>query len=251
MARWFFKPGLTLVFPLIVSLTGALAGGCNQLLDITSITAVDGAVMNEGSGGNNGSAGNNGSGGNNASGGNNGSGGNDGSGGNNASGGNNGSGGKDGSVTSDGGVDQASDHQSGNNYCDRAFWKATASVPGAGAGPPAGIDGDLATRWSTQRYQDGTDWYQVNFGGPVTLTKITLNDTTIQPDNFPGNYEVYGSSNGTTFDSTPFATGAGTTNSTVISFPRVTVSAVKIKQVGTANSLHWWGICEFQVACQL
>jgi len=75
--------------------------------------------------------------------------------------------------------------------------------------------------------------------------------TMIRPDDYPGNYEVYGSPNGTTFDSAPIASGRGTANATVISFPQVIVSAVNIKQVGTANSIHWWGICEFQVACQL
>jgi F5/8 type C domain len=247
MRRWFVNQGLTLVFA-IVCLIGGLAGGCNQLLDITSITAADGSVVVEGSGGNNGSGGNDGSGGNN------GSGGSDGSGGNNGTGGKDAGVVKDGPVINDGGVvDLANDHQaaSGNNFCDRMFWKATASVQGGGAGPPGAIDGDLATRWSTARYQDGTDWYQVNFGGPVKLTRITLDNTMIQPDNYPGNYELYGSSNGTTFGGTPIATGAGSTNTTVINFPQVTVSAVKIKQVGTANSMHWWGICEFQVACQL
>jgi hypothetical protein len=125
------------------------------------------------------------------------------------------------------------------------------TVTGGGAGLAGAIDGDLATRWSTQKNQDGTDWYQVNFGGPVKLTKITLDNTMIQPDNYPGNYELYGSSNGTTFDTVPIATGRGTINTTVISFPQVTVSAVKIKQVGTLNSIHWFGICEFQVTCQL
>jgi F5/8 type C domain len=227
---------MTLVLPFIISVIGGLAGGCNQLLDITSITAIDGSAVNGGSGGNNGSGGSSGSGGNNGSGGNIGSGGRD-------------AGvAKDGPVAKDGGIEQAT---SGNNFCDRAFWKATASVPGGGIGPPGGIDGDPATRWSTQRNQDGTDWYQVNFGGPVKLSKITLDNTMIQPDNFPGNYEVYGSSNGTTFDAAPIASGAGTINTTVISFPQVTVSAVKIKQVGTANNMHWFGICEFQVTCQL
>lgn len=100
----------------------------------------------------------------------------------------------------------------GNNFCDRAFWKATASVRGSGPGPIAGIDGDLGTRWDNDRFQDGTDWYQVDFGGPVKLTNITLDNTRIQPNDFPGRYEVYGSSNGSTFDSSPFASGSGSIN---------------------------------------
>ncbi|MEA2699179.1 MAG: type domain, partial [Myxococcales bacterium] len=71
-----------------------------------------------------------------------------------------------------------------NNFCDRASWRATASR-GDGPGPFAGIDGNLATRWSSLRGQDGTDWYQVDFGGPVKLTNITLNNTQVSPYDYP------------------------------------------------------------------
>jgi hypothetical protein len=137
-----------------------------------------------------------------------------------------------------------------NNFCDRALWKATASVRGDGPGPNGGIDGDLNTRWNNQRFQDGNDWYQVDFGGPVKLTNITLDNTKIYPTDFPGRYEVYGSSDGTTFDSAAFTSGSGTLTTTVINFSQRVVRAVKIKQVGTSNSAHWFGICEFQITCQ-
>jgi hypothetical protein len=45
MGRWFVNRGPTLVFPFIISLICGLAGGCNQLLEITSITAADGSVV--------------------------------------------------------------------------------------------------------------------------------------------------------------------------------------------------------------
>ena len=124
MVRSSVNQGLTLVFPLMLSSICVFAGGCNQLLDVTSITAVDGSVLANSSVMNDGGVV------------------------------------KDGFIANDGGVDQVDDGQatSGNNFCDRAFWTATASVHGGGTGPPAGIDGDLATRWSTERNQDGTDW---------------------------------------------------------------------------------------------
>jgi hypothetical protein len=136
--------------------------------------------------------------------------------------------------------------------CDRTHWTAKASVTGGdGAGPPGGIDGDLTTRWANNRSQNGTDFYTVDFGGPVKLTKITLNNTMAYPDDYPGAYAVYGSSDGTTFDATPFVTGNGTTGSTVITFAQRTVRAVRVNQTGTTRSTNWWQIGELQVACSL
>jgi F5/8 type C domain-containing protein len=138
------------------------------------------------------------------------------------------------------------------NYCDRTHWTATASVTaGDGAGPPGGIDGDLTTRWANNRGQDGTDSYAVDFGGAVKLTKITLNNTQAYPDDYPGAYAVYGSSDGTTFDGSPFVTGAGSTGSTVITFTQRSVRAVRVNQTGTTRAGNWWQIGEFQIGCAL
>jgi hypothetical protein len=136
------------------------------------------------------------------------------------------------------------------NYCDRIHWKATASVTGGdGAGPIGGIDGSLTTRWGNNKSQDGTDWYQVDFGGQIKLRNITLNNTQAYPDDYPGAYAVYGSSDGVAFDANPFVTGNGTTNSTVINFSERTMRAVKIKQTGTSRNANWWQIGEFQPSC--
>jgi hypothetical protein len=139
------------------------------------------------------------------------------------------------------------------NYCDRSHWTATASASYtmAPAGPPIqGIDGNLTTKWTSGRSQDGTDFYQVDFGGTVKLTKITLDDT---GDNsaadFPLMYQVYGSTDGTTFGATPFVTGSGTANSTMITFPEQTVRAVRIRELGT--KAEWWSIGELQTVCSL
>jgi F5/8 type C domain len=136
------------------------------------------------------------------------------------------------------------------DFCDRARWTATALVTGGdGAGPPGGIDGDLTTRWANNRGQNGTDFYAVDFGGTVKLSKITLNDTQTYPDDYPGAYAVYGSADGKTFDGAPFVTGAGTTGSTVIAFASRSVRAVRVNQTGTSRSGNWWQIGEFQVVC--
>jgi hypothetical protein len=135
------------------------------------------------------------------------------------------------------------------DHCDRTRWTATASVWKDPVRPLAGaIDGDLTTRWGTGRNQDGTDWYQVDFGARIRLSGITLNNQRAFPGDYPGGYAVYESSDGTKFTG-PFVTGEGTVDMTVIQFPERTVRAIQIKQTGTARSAFWWQIGEFQVDC--
>ncbi len=134
------------------------------------------------------------------------------------------------------------------NHCDRAHWTATASVSGSMRPPGGAIDGDLETRWSTARNQDGTDWYQVDFGGVVQLSGITLNNTKAFPGDYPGGYAVHVSTDGTQF-SGPIASGAGALNMTVIHFTSRPARFVRINQTGLARSMFWWQIAEFQPDC--
>jgi F5/8 type C domain len=138
----------------------------------------------------------------------------------------------------------------GPNYCDISKWVASASNFTT-ALPQAALDGNVTTRFSTNRPQDGTDWFQVNFPGMVKMSTITLNGGGAFDDalDFPGGYALYGSTDGTTFSSTPFATGSGTANQTVITFAQQSLKAIKVKQTGTTNSARWWSIDEFQTNC--
>ncbi|HEV3030866.1 MAG TPA: discoidin domain-containing protein [Polyangia bacterium] len=136
------------------------------------------------------------------------------------------------------------------NHCDRSTWKATASVTGGdGAGPPGGIDGNLATRWANNHAQNGTDWYQVDFGGLVSLARITLDNTRTFPNDYAGAYAVFASLDGVRFDTEPFVKGTGTPYVTVIDFAKRTVRAVKVTQVGSSRSPLWWQIGELTVIC--
>jgi hypothetical protein len=140
----------------------------------------------------------------------------------------------------------------GTNYCDRSHWSATASVTrGDGSGPSGAIDGDLKTRWANNRPQDGTDWYQLDFGGLVKLSQVTLDNSQAFPSDYPGHYAVYGSVDGLTFDSAPFATGDGTYSKTVSSFRERSVRAIKILEVGSSRAPAWWQIGELEVTCRM
>jgi F5/8 type C domain len=138
----------------------------------------------------------------------------------------------------------------GTNYCDSSKWVASASNSN-GAPPQAALDGNVTTRFSTNRFQDGTDWFMVKFPGTVKMTSITLNGGGTSNDalDFPGAYALYGSTDGSNFSATPFATGSGTANQTVITFAQQSLKAIKVKQTGTSNSARWWSIDEFQMNC--
>src|SRR5882724_1364069 len=55
-----------------------------------------------------------------------------------------------------------------------ASWTATASSWGADDLPPHAIDGDASDRWSTGKLQSSTDWFQLDFGGTVSIDQVTL-----------------------------------------------------------------------------
>jgi hypothetical protein len=83
----------------------------------------------------------------------------------------------------------------------------------------------------------------------VKLRGIKLDNSQTYPDDYPGAYAVYGSTDGTTFDAAPFVTGNGTTGSTVITFAERTVRAVRINQTGTTHNTNWWQIGELIPTC--
>jgi hypothetical protein len=140
----------------------------------------------------------------------------------------------------------------GTDFCDRSHWEATASVTaGDGSGAKGAIDGDLKTRWASNRDQDGSDWYQLDFGGLVKLSMVTLDNSQAFPNDYPGKYAIYGSVDGLTFDAGPFAWGDGAPNKTVASFKERSVRAIKIQQVGYSRDDNWWQIGEVVVGCKM
>ena len=96
----------------------------------------------------------------------------------------------------------------------RAGWSARASSSQPGDAPGNALDGDLATRWSTGAAQEPGQWFEVDMGAPQRFGEVVL-DAGASAGDYPRGYEVYISSDGTSWG-TPVATGVGG----VVSSPR-------------------------------
>jgi hypothetical protein len=134
--------------------------------------------------------------------------------------------------------------------CIAAKWTASASVSAATNPPSQGIDGIPVSRWSTGAAQTPGQYYQVDFGGYVRLSRITLDSTGNQGDH-PRAYKVEVSSDGNDFSET-IADGALDDlphDVVTIDFAPRAVRFLRIESTGTSGS--WWSIHELTASCQL
>ncbi|HTA20690.1 MAG TPA: discoidin domain-containing protein, partial [Polyangia bacterium] len=129
--------------------------------------------------------------------------------------------------------------------CSTSGWSATSNVNAAAAS--SADDGNLSTRWTTNRAMQIGDYYQVNFGGAIYATGITLNNTQTSTNDFATSYALYGSTDGVTWDQTPFASGNGAASSTTINFAKRQLTAIRV-QIVTVSGSNYWSIGDVQMA---
>jgi hypothetical protein len=124
----------------------------------------------------------------------------------------------------------------------RTGWTATGSST---ALPPANaLDGVATTRWATSAAQVNGQFYQVDMLSNKTFRQLTL-DSTASPGDYPRGYQVFVSTNGTTWG-TAIASGTPTTPVVTITFPSQTARYIKVVQTGTVTP-NWWSVYEFNV----
>jgi hypothetical protein len=151
---------------------------------------------------------------------------------------------------------------------EKSTWNASASnvpqVPiggcfGDASEPPSqGIDGMPATRWTSGKIQSGGEWFQVDFGVPVTLNHINLDSFGLGTDNcassgndYPRHYEVRVSNTSIDKEAAVLTEGEGTPGNTLIQLPQpATGRYLLISQTGFTMQTIWWSIHELNVACQ-
>jgi beta-glucosidase len=122
----------------------------------------------------------------------------------------------------------------------RAGWVASAFPTGSDA-PSNALDGNLATRFSTDQSQTPWQYFQVSMGSKQTFTQVTI-DAGGNTGDYPHGYEVYVSNDGATWGA-PIATGIGSAQLITVQFPAQTAEYVRVYQVG--ESTNWWSIAEF------
>jgi hypothetical protein len=107
------------------------------------------------------------------------------------------------------------------------------------------VDGSIASRWSTGANQAPGQFFQIDFGGTVSLTQVVL-DATNNAGDYPRGYDIGLSANGTTF--TSVATNAANTNVIVTgTFAAAQGRYLKVTQTGTFT--NWWSIDELRLMC--
>jgi beta-glucosidase len=136
-----------------------------------------------------------------------------------------------------------------SNWCSPVHWSYTTNPAAVNAMDfPSNVsDGSIASRWSTGANQTPGQYFQIDFGGTVSLTQVVLDDTNNAGD-FPRGYDIGLSANGTTF--TSVATKAANANVVVTeAFGAAPGRYLRITQTGTFN--NWWSIDELKVTCSV
>ncbi len=132
-----------------------------------------------------------------------------------------------------------------------AEWVASASNHFADEVPSNLID-DMPSRWSTGKPQSGDEWLQIDFGAPVALRSIDLEQQLEQEDDsndYPRNYSITISDIAQDLMSPALFSGEGMSGAatlTTLSSPHVGRYLV-VKQLGM--SLSWWSVDELSVSC--
>jgi hypothetical protein len=145
-------------------------------------------------------------------------------------------------ITNTGG---ACNNTSVSGTCDESKWIESASVNSSTA--PAGNDGNLGTRFTTNRAMAVGDSYTVDMTGTVYLSGIVLNNQNVGQNDYAAKFDVYSSNDGSNWSKIVSAAPGATT--TTITFTKTLMRYVRV-QINTANTNNnWWSIGELQSTC--
>lgn len=111
------------------------------------------------------------------------------------------------------------------------------------------LDGMANTRFSTGRARMGDEYYQIDFGDTVTVSRVVLNTAAGSGDYTLG-YEIrMADTEGAVAGSAVIIAGNGMQGTTTINFPSPkTGRFLRIDQTETMSG--WWSLTEIDVSCQ-
>ncbi len=126
----------------------------------------------------------------------------------------------------------------------RSGWVASASASTGGAASNA-IDGSTGTRFSPGAVQASGQWLSLDMGSARTFTRIDM-DAYSSPGDYPHGYDVYVSTDGSTWGSA-IASQTPSTEYTSITFTAQTKRYIKIQLNAPAAGGNWWSLYEIKV----
>jgi hypothetical protein len=129
------------------------------------------------------------------------------------------------------------------NALPRTGWLATSNAPYSKSDVPANaLDGNLATRFSTDKHQAFGLWFQVNMRAPQTFDELVMEDPN-SPHDYARAYDV-DVWNGHAWLTVASCAGTGTPE--IVSFPAQTAQYIRVVLTASTRS-YWWSIDEFNV----
>ncbi len=131
------------------------------------------------------------------------------------------------------------------NALNRAGWSASSNTNYSASGAPAlALDGNLSTRFSSNRDQVAGMAYKVDMGTAQTFDELVMAMPN-SPNDYARAFNVAVSNDGSSWSAV--ATCKGTSASQVVRFPAQTARFVRVVlDPGTAAN-YWWSIDEFNV----
>ncbi len=127
---------------------------------------------------------------------------------------------------------------------DRTGWVASTNAPSSSADAPANaLDGDLATRFSTNEDQAPGLYFEVDLGSARTFDALEMSVPN-SPTDYARGYDVEVSSDASSWATVAACTGAATPQT--VGFSAQTARYVKVVLTATTTS-QWWSIDEFNL----
>jgi glucosylceramidase len=119
---------------------------------------------------------------------------------------------------------------------------ATATAEPAGETPPAAVDDDASTRWSSGTAQAPGQHLQVDLGRRVTFRRVVV-DTGASTGDYARSWTLQAGDDGTRWRT--LARGTGTGQLTTIDVPRTRARYLRLVSTGSAGD--WWSIADLRL----
>jgi hypothetical protein len=132
----------------------------------------------------------------------------------------------------------------------RTTWVASAFEPPdsstwpVGDAPSNGIQGNTASRWTTNEPQAPGQWFEVDMGTAQTFSAVSLDSGPTSDEDFPRTFEVEMSNDGATW--TEITAGVGTAEVVTVTFPQKTARYIRIL-LTDSQPVYWWSVAELYV----